>query len=198
MGDSKWLGFFIPPSTVVDITRRQLTTTLPQARGESNDSWLETRTAENDSVKHAAVTIGAETSERIESPAGPAQRTARHARFIETLAVIPFGADVLLGLPTLRLSEETINSSELEAEERAARLLAAVRERESLRKYLLERKLVERAKGILQRRGRLSEEQAYRVMRNNSRRRGVPMANLAKEIIQASLQRRLLRNCPMG
>jgi hypothetical protein len=38
MGDSKWLGFFIPPSTVVDITRRQLTTTLPQARGESNDS----------------------------------------------------------------------------------------------------------------------------------------------------------------
>jgi response regulator NasT len=52
----------------------------------------------------------------------------------------------------------------------------------------LERKLVERAKGILQQRRRLSEEQAYLLLRNNSRRRRMPMVNLAREIIDVSVQ----------
>ncbi len=56
-------------------------------------------------------------------------------------------------------------------------------------KTLLERKLVERAKGIRQqRRRRLSEEQAYFLLRNNSRRRRIPMVNLAKEIIETYVQ----------
>ncbi len=162
------------------------------------------------SVNETAVTIAAEMSERIESLAGPVQGSPGDGYFFEKfpevfqyglkrLAVVPLRPGRLLGLLTLGRSEQTsFNPAELETAERAARMLAAVREREALRLNLLERKLVERATAILQRRRRLSEEQAYRLMRNNSRRRRVPMAKLAKEIIEASLQRRLLRNCPMG
>jgi AmiR/NasT family two-component response regulator len=94
--------------------------------------------------------------------------------------VVPLRAGNLLGLLTLGRAEETsFNPSELETAQRAARLLAAVRERDSLQQDLLDRKLVERARGILQRRRRLSGEQAYR-------------------LIEASLRRQLLRNCPRG
>ena len=118
---------------------------------------------------------------------------------LKRLAVVPLRAGNLLGLLTLGRAEETsFNPSELETAQRAARLLAAVRERDSLQQDLLDRKLVERARGILQRRRRLSAEQAYRLMRNSSRRRRVPMANLAKQIVEASLRRQLLRNCPRG
>ena len=58
----------------------------------------------------------------------------------------------------------------------------------TLAEQLQTRKVVERAKGILQQRRRLSEEQAYLLLRNNSRRRRIPMANLAKEIIEVSVQ----------
>jgi GAF domain-containing protein len=161
-------------------------------------------------VRDAAVTIGAEMSERIESLPGPVQGSPVDARFFERfpevfqyhlkrLAVVPLRAGNLLGLLTLGRAEETsFNPSELETAQRAARLLAAVRERDSLQQDLLDRKLVERARGILQRRRRLSGEQAYRLMRNSSRRRRVPMANLAKQIVEASLRRQLLRNCPRG
>lgn len=162
------------------------------------------------SMKETAVTIGPEISELIESLARPVQGSPGEAHFFEKfpevfqyglkrLAVVPLRAGRLLGLLTLGRSAETsFHPAELETAERAARLLAAVREGEVLRQDVLERKLVERAKDILQRRRRLSEEQAYRLMRSNSRRRRVPIANLARDIIEASSQRRLLRNCPLG
>jgi len=53
-----------------------------------------------------------------------------------------------------------------------------------IRRQLETRKLVERAKGILQRTLRLTEEQAYLRMRNDSRRQRRPMRELAEEIIR--------------
>jgi signal transduction protein with GAF and PtsI domain len=53
-----------------------------------------------------------------------------------------------------------------------------------MRRQLETRKLVERAKGILQNTLRLSEEQAYLRMRNDSRRQRRPMRELAEEIIR--------------
>ncbi len=47
------------------------------------------------------------------------------------------------------------------------------------------RKVVERAKGILQRRKNLTEEEAYLRMRNESRRLRRPMKELAEAIILA-------------
>jgi uroporphyrinogen-III synthase len=63
-----------------------------------------------------------------------------------------------------------------------ARLLE---EKEEMRRQLEIRKLVERAKGILQQRYQLSEEEAYLRLRNESRRLRRPMKDLAEAIILA-------------
>jgi signal transduction protein with GAF and PtsI domain len=67
-------------------------------------------------------------------------------------------------------------------EEANARLAA---ETEEIKKQLETRKAVERAKGILQRRQNLTEEEAYLRMRNESRRLRRPMKDLAEAIILA-------------
>ena len=67
-------------------------------------------------------------------------------------------------------------------EEENARL---VEESASAKQQLETRKVVERAKGILQRRQNLSEEEAYLRMRNESRRLRRPMKDLAEAIILA-------------
>jgi hypothetical protein len=50
---------------------------------------------------------------------------------------------------------------------------------------LARRKLVERAKGILQTQRGLSEEQAYAYLRGSSRRRRIPLTELAEEVLRA-------------
>lgn len=54
---------------------------------------------------------------------------------------------------------------------------------EESRRLLEERKLVERAKGILQERYQLTEEQAYQRLRNESRRSRKPIRDLAEAIL---------------
>jgi len=58
-----------------------------------------------------------------------------------------------------------------------------------MKRQLETRKLVERAKGILQQKLRLTEEDAYLHLRNESRRQRRPMRDLAEEIIQESTAR---------
>ena len=67
-------------------------------------------------------------------------------------------------------------------EEENVRLAA---ETEDMKRQLETRKAVERAKGILQRRENLTEEEAYLRMRNESRRLRRPMRELADAIILA-------------
>ena len=67
-------------------------------------------------------------------------------------------------------------------EEENARLSA---ETEEMKRQLETRKAVERAKGILQRRHNLTEEESYLRMRNESRRLRRPMKELAEAIILA-------------
>ena len=59
------------------------------------------------------------------------------------------------------------------------------RETEEMKLQLETRKLVERAKGILQSRHNLTEEEAYLRLRNESRRLRRPMKDLAEAIILA-------------
>lgn len=152
-------------------------------------------------VKEVGVTLSHPTSQWIESLAGPVQgKPAGEANFekfpevlqyqLKILLVVPLRTEnYRLGLLTLgRPAVGAFDSSAIEVAQRAGRLLTAVLERDSLQQKLLERKLVERAKGILQQRRRLSEEQAYLLLRNNSRRRRMPMVNLAREIIEVSVQ----------
>ena len=56
---------------------------------------------------------------------------------------------------------------------------------ESLELTLKERKLIERAKGILQTRKGLSEPEAFRFLQRQSQDRRMPMAKLAESIVQA-------------
>ena len=58
-------------------------------------------------------------------------------------------------------------------------------ESEEIKRQLVTRKLVERAKGILQSREGLTEEEAYLRLRNESRRLRRPMKDLAEAIILA-------------
>ena len=74
-----------------------------------------------------------------------------------------------------------ILSKSLLAEENA-RLLEETQE---MKRQLEMRKLVERAKGILQQRYKLTEEEAYLRLRNESRRLRRPMKDLAEAIILA-------------
>jgi uroporphyrinogen-III synthase len=74
-----------------------------------------------------------------------------------------------------------IISKSLLAEENA-RLLEETQE---MKRQLETRKLVERAKGILQQRYSLTEEEAYLRLRNESRRLRRPMKDLAEAIILA-------------
>jgi two-component system, response regulator PdtaR len=67
-------------------------------------------------------------------------------------------------------------------EEENKRLLEAT---EEMKRQLETRKLVERAKGILQFKYKLSEEEAYLRLRNESRRLRRPMKDLAEAIILA-------------
>jgi transcriptional regulator with GAF, ATPase, and Fis domain len=152
-------------------------------------------------MKDVGVTLASATSQWIESLVNPVQgRPAAEPNFekfpevlqyqLKRLVIAPLRTENhLLGLLTLgRVVETTFDPAAMEVAQRAGRLLTALLERNSLQQKLLERKLVERAKGILQQRRKLSEEQAYLLLRNNSRRRRVPMANLAKEIIELYVQ----------
>lgn len=169
------------------------------------------RSAVPSRVKEVGVTLSPATSEWIESLTQPVQGTRltdpNFEKFPEILQyqlrrliVIPLRTeDNLLGLLTLGRTVETAFDAEaIAAAQRASRLLTAIFERDFLRQKLLERKLVERAKGILQHRRRLSEEQAYLLLRNNSRRRRLPMTELAREIIEAHVQADLPRRFQMA
>jgi len=74
----------------------------------------------------------------------------------------------------------TLSRSILQAEN--ARLLEETQE---MKRELETRKLVERAKGILQQRHGITEEDAYLRLRNQSRRLRKPMRELAEAIILA-------------
>jgi uroporphyrinogen-III synthase len=66
------------------------------------------------------------------------------------------------------------------AEIEMARLEA---ERSRLSQKLEERKLLDRAKGVLQRDLKMSEEDAYLALQSESRRRGKPMREIAESIL---------------
>ncbi|MDG3005253.1 ANTAR domain-containing response regulator [Paludisphaera mucosa] len=67
---------------------------------------------------------------------------------------------------------------------RAREILALQENVDHLKMTLRERKLIERAKGILMSRKQLNETEAFRLLQRQSQDRRVPMAKLAESIIQ--------------
>jgi len=111
---------------------------------------------------------------------------------VRNLLIFPLRAgDRVLGFLTLgRTSDEPFEAAAIPAARPFAGVAAAVLERDALHVALKERKLVERAKGILQRRRRLSEEEAYNLLRDQSRRARRAMVDVAEEIINAAALRK--------
>jgi len=158
------------------------------------------------SIPDVGATLSSPTTKWLEDLAAPAQgNPSQDARFeklpeviqhsLKRLLVVPLRtAEGLLGIMTLgRFDDTGFDEDAVRVAERSASLLAAAIERDSLQKKMAERKLVERAKGILQQSRRLSEEQAYLTLRNTSRRRQTPMVEVAKEIIETQTLRRSQR-----
>ena len=95
----------------------------------------------------------------------------QHAHAANEIATIQFvGEQMGSAIARSLLEEENARLSEEAAE---------------MKRQLETRKAVERAKGILQRRQNLTEEEAYLWMRNESRRLRRPMKDLAEAIILA-------------
>lgn len=66
------------------------------------------------------------------------------------------------------------------------KLLKLEQENKKLKQTLETRRLIEKAKGIIMKENRLSEEDAYRYLQKLSMNRCVPMVKIAKEVISAS------------
>src|SRR5579872_7450354 len=96
---------------------------------------------------------------------------AKHEHTPEEIATISFiGEQMGSAIAKSLLEEENARLTEETAE---------------VKRQLETRKIVERAKGILQRRQNLTEEEAYLRMRNESRKLRRPMKDLAEAIILA-------------
>jgi AmiR/NasT family two-component response regulator len=93
----------------------------------------------------------------------PAAYEAREAAFLRSLS-IPLGA--LLAQTSARVKLES--------------------EVEELSRKLADRKLLDRAKGLLQARYQWTEEQAYLYIRLTSRQRRTPMRDIARDLIQVA------------
>ena len=71
------------------------------------------------------------------------------------------------------------------ATSRARELAAARKDATTARRQLEDRKLIERAKGILMRRTASSEQEAYRMLQRTSQDRSVPMVEIAQTVIDS-------------
>lgn len=80
---------------------------------------------------------------------------------------------------------QVIDSTVRLAARRARDLVQARRDATDARQALENRKLIERAKGILMRRTGSSEQEAYRILQRTSQDRGEPMVLIARAVINS-------------
>lgn len=172
---------------------------------EDSDEFraIAARTLAAPKIPELGVTLGVEATALLSRGMEPFQTEhsgdERFANLPETLqfgirhvAVFPLRAnESLLGFMTLgRADAEPFTDEAIQTALPVARVVTAVLERDALRVALRERKLVERAKGLIQKRRAISEEEAYLILRNQSRRSRRPMAELAEEIINEAALRK--------
>jgi response regulator NasT len=82
-------------------------------------------------------------------------------------------------------SPRVIDSTLRLAARRVRDLVTARREATDARRQLENRKIIERAKGILMRRTGSSEQEAYRILQRTSQDRGEPMVDIARAVIES-------------
>ena len=161
-------------------------------------------------IPELGVTLTAEATAWLRKEPGPGQESPREplqvtpatdmafenlpevlqCGFRSTL-LFPFHGEYdLLGFLTLgRRSGDLFDPQSIRDAQPLAGIVAALLERDALQQAMKERKIVERAMGIVQRREGLSEEKAYLYLRNTSRRRRIPMAEVAREVVETGINR---------
>lgn len=164
------------------------------AAGQSRDAarlgevWYELTTRRIDAMYQVEKRLGEELmalcAERLSTlrqppPSPPAPSDAAR------LDAAPLAApDVLDGQAATAALASPLNRSLLDlVRTQADRLQSLGHELESTRKALRERKLIERAKGVIMASQRLTEEQAYRYMRKTAMDQSRSMADLARAIL---------------
>jgi GAF domain-containing protein len=161
------------------------------------------RTPSDPRIPAVGVTLSAEATALLRRGEEPLQTSAAvDERFSNLPEILEFGvrsllifplrsADSVLGFLTLgRVVAQPFDAATIAAARPVARVIAAVLERDALQTALRERKLVERAKGVVQRARRVSEEEAYAFLRNRSRRTQRPLSEVADEVLRESLLRK--------
>jgi GAF domain-containing protein len=154
-------------------------------------------------IAELAVTLGMEATAALRQSDRPFQTSAdTDPRFaglpevlqygLKRLLVFPLrGRDGLLGIMTIgRAGDEGFDSRAIQFALPVARIVEAVIERDALQEELKNRKLMERAKGILQRDSGISEEEAYLQLRRKSRQLRLPVADIARKIISEAVLRK--------
>lgn len=95
------------------------------------------------------------------------------------------GASAVTGYLAMPVRPGQLDST-LRLAVRRARAFTSVRqEADEARRQLEQRKLIERAKGVLMRRTGASEQDAYSMLRRQSQDRSVPMADIARTVLES-------------
>ncbi len=94
-------------------------------------------------------------------------------------------ADHIMGYLIKPVGSEDVETAIAVAMRRFEQYQAVRKEAGDLRQALEDRKVIERAKGILMRRLQLDEEEAYRRLRRVASDRNLKLVNLARTIVQA-------------
>jgi two-component system, response regulator PdtaR len=121
---------------------------------------------------------------------------------VDEAAVVLFTGDAALSLSDRDLTAtaafsflpkpappRVIDSTVRLAARRARDLVKARRDASEARRELENRKIIERAKGILMRRTGSSEQEAYRILQRTSQDRGEPMVDIARAVIESETRR---------
>src|SRR4051812_3239614 len=95
------------------------------------------------------------------------------------------GADHIMGYLVKPVKEADLKTAISLAMQRFGQFLALAREASDLRQALEDRKLIERAKGVLMKRLRVDEEESFRRLRKLSSDRNRKLVEVAREVVGA-------------
>ena len=163
------------------------------------ETWYELTTLRIDTIKTVEDTLNTQLTALCHHKIAQAQAVLDQAKATPERQ-LPAPCEQLLALTSQPLGELTVNAlnsplsrSLLElTHAQSSRLQSLSDELENTRKTLRERKLIERAKGLIMAHQSISEEEAYRFLRKTSMDQSKSMADMAQSILDLSamLQRK--------
>ncbi|KPQ20527.1 nitrate regulatory protein [Halomonas sp. HL-93] len=169
-------------------------TTHPETPDSLGETWYELTTLRIDSIKSVEDALTAQLTALCHCKIHQASAALEKAK-TEPCTTSPAPCEQLLALsstePLGDLTASALNSplgrSLIElTQAQSSRLQGLSDELENTRKALRERKLIERAKGLIMAHQNMTEEEAYRFLRTTSMNQSKSMADMAQSILDLS------------